>query len=400
MWPELTAHAWSAAVAVGRGARRRRAGRPRRDRDHAGRAVAVGAAGRGARGGRRARSARSLDRLPADGRRAALPGAARPGQRALLRRVLRGAPCPGRRGAGDGAPARRRRAAARRLPDLVLLAVAGEHRRRSGSASPRSRSRSPARTGQRARLRRVGTACARWCSASWAGRAEMFAAAEVARARGRAAAHPLRAAGARQPAAALAGDGRTVRRLRGDLRSGSRRSTPRSRSTSRRRPPPARIVVIAIWRGDARRGRRRSCSRWRAVRCPISADRGLLPVAQRPGGGRAPTTRPTRSTSTAEDWFSLLNWGMAADVSPAPGRPDPGGATPTPGSLPYAGTSCAPAPATTAGPVDLSSRWPRPPRGDRDLAARHADDAERLCAEWEIPLAGQWLRGQRDRYGF
>ena len=29
-----------------------------------------------------------------------------------------------------------------------------------------------------------------------------------------------------------------------------------------------------------------------------------------------------------------------------------------------------------------------------------ADDAERLCAEWQVPLAVQWLRDQRDRYRF
>ena len=39
-------------------------------------------------------------------------------------------------------------------------------------------------------------------------------------------------------------------------------------------------------------------------------------------------------------------------------------------------------------------------RGDRHLAARHAEEVERLCAAWQIPLAAQWLRGQRDRYGF
>ena len=38
--------------------------------------------------------------------------------------------------------------------------------------------------------------------------------------------------------------------------------------------------------------------------------------------------------------------------------------------------------------------------GDPALAARHADDALRLMEEWQIPLAAQWLRDQRDRYGF
>jgi hypothetical protein len=38
--------------------------------------------------------------------------------------------------------------------------------------------------------------------------------------------------------------------------------------------------------------------------------------------------------------------------------------------------------------------------GDVRLAAEHADDAERLAEEWRIPLFTQWLREQRDRFGF
>jgi hypothetical protein len=38
--------------------------------------------------------------------------------------------------------------------------------------------------------------------------------------------------------------------------------------------------------------------------------------------------------------------------------------------------------------------------GEREIASRHADTALELCAEWEIPLAAQWLREQRDRGGF
>ena len=38
--------------------------------------------------------------------------------------------------------------------------------------------------------------------------------------------------------------------------------------------------------------------------------------------------------------------------------------------------------------------------GETDLAARHADRAEALCADWGIPLCGQWLQEQRQRYRF
>ena len=52
------------------------------------------------------------------------------------------------------------------------------------------------------------------------------------------------------------------------------------------------------------------------------------------------------------------------------------------------------------GPVDAFLAHAAAAVGERDLAARHADDALRLMEEWQIPLAAQWLRDQRERYGF
>jgi hypothetical protein len=102
---------------------------------------------------------------------------------------------------------------------------------------------------------------------------------------------------------------------------------------------------------------------------------------------------------TTEDWFSLLNWGMAADVSLH--LEDPALAEDAyQRLLPYAGFSCCAGSGNHTGPVDLFLALAAAARGERDLASRHADDAERLCEEWQIPLAGQWLRAQRDRYGF
>ena len=39
-------------------------------------------------------------------------------------------------------------------------------------------------------------------------------------------------------------------------------------------------------------------------------------------------------------------------------------------------------------------------RGERALATTHADRADELMTQWRIPVAGQWLRGYRDRFGF
>ena len=65
------------------------------------------------------------------------------------------------------------------------------------------------------------------------------------------------------------------------------------------------------------------------------------------------TTRPTRSTWTSEDWFSLLNWGMAADVSLHLADAGAGARTPTPGCFPTPGTPAASGSGGHAGPVDL-----------------------------------------------
>jgi hypothetical protein len=67
---------------------------------------------------------------------------------------------------------------------------------------------------------------------------------------------------------------------------------------------------------------------------------------------------------------------------------------------PFTGLSCGSGSGFASGPVDLFLAEAAAAAGDLTLATRHAEDAQRLCEEWEIPLAAQWLREQRDRYGF
>ncbi len=100
-----------------------------------------------------------------------------------------------------------------------------------------------------------------------------------------------------------------------------------------------------------------------------------------------------------EDTFALLNWGMAAEVALQLGEPALG-ARAHDLLLPYAGRSCSVGSGLASGPVDLYLAFADAAAGETERAAGHADDAERLCAEWQIPLAAQWLRDQRDRYGF
>ena len=399
MWPELT-RPWSEAVAVGGAARRRRADRPRRHRDHAGRAVAVG--GPRARCTRRSsrRSGAASSGCPATDDRAALPGAAEPGQRALLRRVVRRAPGARRRGAGDGTPPRRRRRCCSTPARSRSPRCGGRARRRGaaragrGVAGPRRAAR------QRARRASCRPACARSCYGELGRPAEMFAAAEVARREAERLRIPYGLLVIDNLLAAVAGDGRAVRRVRGDLRAdqGARRADlarpvgGRDGRCVRRRSPP----------GDGDAGEAAAIlESMEGGPFPISAT--VVAFLWRSGQEerRAGALRePTRSTSTPRTG-SPCSTGGWPPTSRCTWRTRPWPRTPTPGSCPSPGAPAAPGSgnALRAG-RPLPGRWPRRPAATVALAATHADDAERLCAEWQIPLAAQWLRDQRDRYGF
>jgi DNA-binding SARP family transcriptional activator len=100
-----------------------------------------------------------------------------------------------------------------------------------------------------------------------------------------------------------------------------------------------------------------------------------------------------------DDWFSLLPWSLTAEVALALGDPELGR---TSYSLlaPYAGRVTAAGSGVSMGPVDGFLALAAAATGELGLAARHADDALRLCQAWRIPLAAQWLHDQRDRFGF
>ncbi len=101
----------------------------------------------------------------------------------------------------------------------------------------------------------------------------------------------------------------------------------------------------------------------------------------------------------APDWMAMLNWGSAAEA--ALGLGDQTVAAEVYAVLaPYAGRTICAGSGNSLGPVDAALAQAAAAVGDLDLAATHADDALRLMEEWEIPLAAQWLRDQRDRYGF
>ncbi|TKV60190.1 hypothetical protein FDO65_00165 [Nakamurella flava] len=65
-----------------------------------------------------------------------------------------------------------------------------------------------------------------------------------------------------------------------------------------------------------------------------------------------------------------------------------------------AGTPAAAGASSAMGPIDTYLAVAAATTGERAVAARHADDAQRLCEQWAIPLAAQRLADFRSRYGF
>jgi hypothetical protein len=157
-------------------------------------------------------------------------------------------------------------------------------------------------------------------------------------------------------------------------------------------------LVIETWRGDP----------GRAAAFLAAAEGGPFPVTTTVVASlwRAGQEDAARAHAAAhpivldqENFLSLLNWGMAAEVSLHLG--DRSLAVDAyERLLPYAGRSCCAGSGNHMGPVDGFLALAAAARGDRDVAAAHADDALALCHEWDIPLAAAWLRDQRARYGF
>ena len=158
------------------------------------------------------------------------------------------------------------------------------------------------------------------------------------------------------------------------------------------------MIALSIWQG-------RSAE---TAELMTALEGGALPisatvVAYLWRGGQEDRAREYYASHTldldTDDWFSLLAWCNAAES--ALYMKDADLAARTYARLaPYAGMSCVAGSGNASGPVDSFLAMAAAAAGEEQVATRHADDAERLCAEWDIPLAGRWLLGQRERYGF
>ncbi len=54
---------------------------------------------------------------------------------------------------------------------------------------------------------------------------------------------------------------------------------------------------------------------------------------------------------------------------------------------------------TVVGPVDIFLAMAAVTTGETELATRHADRAVELCETWDVPLAADWVRRERERLG-
>ena len=98
-------------------------------------------------------------------------------------------------------------------------------------------------------------------------------------------------------------------------------------------------------------------------------------------------------------WFSTMTISMAAEAAMYVGAPDVA-ATAYDRLLRFSGMPACSGSGTVIGPVDAFLAMAAQATGQRDLATRHADEAVRLCAEWEIPLARSWFTRIREQYSF
>ena len=193
--------------------------------------------------------------------------------------------------------------------------------------------------------------------------------------------------------------------MRGRVRRGRRAARPDGVA-----PRAHRRCRRAATRSSARLMTLRSGGRGDELAPALLAVRGrpVMPITStccvillRSARSRGPaTTRPsTRSDLDDVDWFSTMIWAWRPRRALRTGRRRPRGR----GVRGARAVRGRPASAGLRQRDRSGRRVPRDGRrGDRrrDLATRHADDALRLCEEWQIPLAARWLRDQRERFGF
>jgi DNA-binding SARP family transcriptional activator len=100
-----------------------------------------------------------------------------------------------------------------------------------------------------------------------------------------------------------------------------------------------------------------------------------------------------------DDWLRMLLLALAGEVALRLRLPDEA-AQLYERLAPFAGRSSSGGSGAPVGPVDIYLASAAAAAGERELATRHADEAQRLCADWRLPVARTWLDELRELGGF
>jgi hypothetical protein len=98
-------------------------------------------------------------------------------------------------------------------------------------------------------------------------------------------------------------------------------------------------------------------------------------------------------------WYSPMAWSMGAESACYLGEAELG-ATAYELLTDLAGRPACAGSGTAIGPIDMFLAMAAHATGSDDLATKHADRALELCAAWDVPLAADWVRREREKFGF
>ncbi|ABL81281.1 putative transcriptional regulator [Nocardioides sp. JS614] len=155
----------------------------------------------------------------------------------------------------------------------------------------------------------------------------------------------------------------------------------------RQRRAPA-TVLVTVAPGYALRVPDDTRDAHRFEQAVTAAHRRWQPLA---GGGRSPLGAAVLAETVEELDAGLALWRGTpyAELADAYAR-----------TAAYAGHCCSAGSGLAVGPVDAFLAMAAAATGERDLAARHAEDALVLAEAWEIPLVAAWVREQRAVYDY
>jgi hypothetical protein len=104
-------------------------------------------------------------------------------------------------------------------------------------------------------------------------------------------------------------------------------------------------------------------------------------------------------TISINTWFATMALCMGAEAACHLGEPELAAAT-YERLVDYAGRPACAGSGTVVGPLDMFLAFAAHATGQDDLATRHAERSLALCDEWDAPLAADWVRRERERFGF